>query len=103
MKLRIDAAAEEEAQEAALWYEDRRRGLGIEFLAAVDAAMQRISTDPVEFALLETAPVESNVRRFLLRRFPYAIIYEITSDEVRVLAIAHTRRRPDYWKRRARD
>jgi toxin ParE1/3/4 len=100
MKLRIDPAAEEEAQEAALWYEDRRRGLGLEFLAAVDNGVQRIRNDPLAFAALEALPEELNVRRFLLRRFPYAIIYEIIPNEIRILAIAHMRRRPHYWKKR---
>ena len=100
MKLRIDPAAEEEAQHAARWYEDRRSGLGLEFLAAVDTGVQRIRNDPLAFALLETLPEEPNVRRFLLRRFPYAIIYEIVPNEIRILAIAHTHRRPQYWKKR---
>jgi toxin ParE1/3/4 len=100
MKLRIDPAAEEETQEAAQWYEDQRGGLGLEFLAAVDAVVQRIRDNPFAFALLETLPEEQNIRRFLLTRFPYAIIYEIASDEIRILAIAHTRRRPGYWKKR---
>jgi hypothetical protein len=100
MKLCIDPAAEEETQEAALWYEDRRAGLGLEFLAAVDAGVQRIRNDPFAFALLESLPEEQNVRRFLLKRFPYAIIYEIAMDEIRILAVAHTRRRPGYWKKR---
>ena len=42
MKLHIDPAAEEEARHAAQWYEERRRGLGLEFVAAVDAGLQRI-------------------------------------------------------------
>jgi hypothetical protein len=67
MKLRIDPAAEEETQEAAEWYEDRRLGLGLEFLAAVDAGVQRIRHDPLAFPLLETLPEEHNVRRFVLR------------------------------------
>src|SRR5436309_15196962 len=104
MKLCIDPAAEEETQEAAQWYEDRRDGLGLEFLAAVDAGVQGIRNDPQAFALLETLPEEQNVRRFLLTRFPYAIIYEIVSNEIRILAVAHTQRRPGYWKKRqARD
>jgi toxin ParE1/3/4 len=100
MKLRIDPAAEEETQEAAEWYEDRRLGLGLEFLAAVDAGVQRIRHDPLAFPLLETLPEEHNVRRFVLARFPYAIIYELLSNEIRILAIAHTRRRPGYGKKR---
>ena len=100
MKLHIDPAAEEEARHAAQWYEERRRGLGLEFVAAVDAGLQRIRHNPLAFARLETLPEETNVRRFLLRQFPYAIIYEFLAKEIRILAIAHVRRRPQYWKER---
>jgi plasmid stabilization system protein ParE len=100
MNLRIAPEAEEETQQAAQWYEDRRRGLGLEFLAAVDAAVQRIRDDPLQFSTLETLPDEANVRRFLLKRFPYAIIFEVISGEIRILAVAHGRRRPQYWKQR---
>jgi len=100
MKLRIHAAAEQEAQQAAQWYEDRRVGLGFEFLAAVDTALQRIGDDPLQFPILETLPDEPSVRRFLLKRFPYTIIYEVVSPEIQVLAVAHVRRRPQYWKKR---
>ena len=100
MKLRIHAAAEQEARQAAQWYEDRRVGLGFEFLAVVDTALQRIRDDPLQFPILETLPDEPSVRRFLLKRFPYTIIYEVVSPEIQVLAVAHVRRRPQYWKKR---
>jgi toxin ParE1/3/4 len=100
MKLRVDPGAEEEAQQAAQWYEDRRPGLGVEFLAAVDEAVQRIANDPLAFAVLETLSEESNVRRFLLKRFPYVVIYEVLPDEIRIVAFAHARRRPHFWKKR---
>ena len=67
---------------------------------AVDEAVQRIRIDPLAFALLETLPDEPNVRRFLLNRFPYAIIYEVVSTEIRILAVAHARRRPQFWEKR---
>src|SRR6266849_7677079 len=100
MKLGIDPAAEEETQQAAQWYEERRRGLGLEFLAAVDAAFQRIRENPLQFAALETLPDEPNVHRVLLKRFPYTIIYEVVSTEIRILAVAHARRRPHYCQQR---
>ena len=100
MKLRIDPEAAMELRAAAAWYEERRVGLGVELLAAVDSAIQRICQSPHGYPRLETLPEEESVRRLLLRRFPYSVIYEATIDEVRVLAVAHTRRRPNYWNRR---
>ena len=100
MKLRIDPNAEAEAREAAAWYEQQRSGLGLEFLAAVDEAVQRIRHDPHRFGRLETLPEEENVRRLILDRFAYAMIYELGHEEIRLLAVAHTRRRPGYWQHR---
>lgn len=100
MTLRIDGAASDEARAAALWYDDQRAGLGAEFLATLDAAIERIHENPETGSLLETMPDEPNVRRVLLRRFPFLIVYEISSDEVRIVAVAHDRRRPNYWKER---
>lgn len=100
MKLRIDRAALQELADAADWYEGRRRGLELELLAALDAALQVIRADPRRSAQLETLPEEPGVRRMLLDRFPYAIVFEETKDEIWILAIAHTRRRPGYWRDR---
>lgn len=96
MKLRIEAAAEAETREAAEWYERQRPGLGLEFLVAVDAAIQLICLSPERSPRLETVPEEESVRRHLLKRFPFAIIYETTTSEIRIVAVAHTRRRPNY-------
>ena len=98
MKLRIEAEAEREAAEAAHWYEARRRGLGIEFLATVDSGIRRIQKHPERYGRLEYLPGEQAVRRLLLERFPFAIVYEVLTDEIHIIAIAHTRRRPGYWK-----
>jgi toxin ParE1/3/4 len=100
MKLRIDAEAQAELQEAVLWYESRRTGLGLELLAEVDEGIERIRKTPFQFARLETMPDEQTIRRLLLRRFPFKLIYEVVEDELHVLAIAHTQRRPGYWKHR---
>jgi toxin ParE1/3/4 len=100
MNLRIHPAAEEETRKAALWYERQRSGLGAEFLAAIDTAIQQLQEAPLRFSRLETLPNEDTVRRRLVKRFPYAVIYELLANEIEILAVAHTRRRPGYWKRR---
>ena len=100
MKLRIDAAAREELREAAARYNLQRNGLGLEFLAEVDRGVQRIRRAPLQFPQLESVPEEPNVRRLLLKRFPFALIYEAREMEICILAIAHTSRRPGYWRGR---
>ena len=55
---------------------------------------------PERYPRLETLPDEETVHRLLLGRFPYAVVYEVAEDEIRILAVAHTRRRPNYWQHR---
>lgn len=96
MKLRVHPLAEVEIDEAFRWYGLRRDGLGLEFLAALDSAMERIARKPLRYARLETLPKIDTIRRLLLHRFPYTIIYEVLAD-IHVLAVAHAGREPNYW------
>src|SRR5689334_14399375 len=97
MTLRLLAEAEEETREAAHWYEQRRAGLGDAFLDALAQALAQVERNPRLHGVIPEAPAARDVRRTLLRRFPYAVIYEIRDTEILVLAVAHTRRRPGYW------
>jgi hypothetical protein len=100
VSLRILVEAEEEAQEAARWYEARRNNLGQEFLDAVALRLEAIEQHPLRFARLETLRTKREVRRCFLQRFPFQIIFEIRADETIVIAVAHFRQRPNYWKKR---
>ena len=102
MRVRVLVQAEEEAEEAARWYEERKEGLGIEFLDSLAQALEAIEENPQQFPRLETLRTRKNIRRCLLKRFPFAIIFQIRPTESLVLAVAHVRRRPNYWKKRAR-
>lgn len=83
--------------EAARYYERECIGLGVDFLEAVRRAVEFIKTHP------EGAPrVSEDLRRKLIERFPYGLIYAIDREEVFVLAIASLRRRPFCWKNRSR-
>jgi plasmid stabilization system protein ParE len=93
--LRFDAAAGRELNEAVDFYDLESPGLGDVFLAEVEHALTQVETFP------EAAePLRDGVRRRLLHTFPYALLYSLRSDEVRVLAVAHQRRRPFYWEDR---
>lgn len=83
------------SNEAAKYYNLQRRGLGDAFLEEVNRLLQLILAHP-EIA----PPITKTVRRKLIRRFPYAILYSLRPDEVRVLAIMNQKRRPFYWRGR---
>jgi toxin ParE1/3/4 len=74
------------------WYESRREGLGAEFGTCVEAAIARAARSP------DINPrVHGEVRRALVRRFPYGVFYVVEGQALLVLAVAHARRQPGYW------
>lgn len=88
--------ADAELEEAALFYESRMAGLGRSFAAEVERTI----------ALLREYPdagsaVGPKRRRVLVARFPYSIVYRQDSDAIVIVAVAHQRRRPGYWRRRS--
>jgi plasmid stabilization system protein ParE len=89
-----------ELEEAARWYEAQRSGLGLTFLAAVDVAVEHVAAWPESGSAVPGVPASLSVRQLPVSRFPYRIVYMIASEELRVLAVAHTRRRPGYWRSR---
>jgi plasmid stabilization system protein ParE len=90
--------AKAEANEAVRWYEDRREGLGDRFLTALYAAFDDLAADPRRMSLLETDELSGReIRRARVAKFPYIVIFEVAESEIRVVAVAHTSRRPDYW------
>jgi toxin ParE1/3/4 len=95
--LRVHADASEELAEAVQWYEARRRGLGRELFDAVVESVESLQTTPEMGTPLSA---DRRTRRLLLPRFPYQIIYRLASSEIIVVAVAHTKRRPGYWRRR---
>jgi Plasmid stabilisation system protein. len=87
--------AEIELNDVAIFFENEKEGLGLRFLAAMEAAVTHIQEHP------QASPVIiKDTRRKTLRRFPYNIIYSIKPDRIRILAIASQKRRPFYWRDR---
>ncbi len=97
---RVEPEAAAELEQATLWYEGRRPGLGEEFLAAVDDCLDFVARWPVSGSLVPGLPRNLPVRRAPVRRFPYHVVYLETDSAIRVLAFAHDRRRPGYWRSR---
>ena len=78
----------------------KERGLGDEFLDALAAALELIEERGDSLPRLETFHSRRNVRRYTTLRFPFHVIFEIRETEILVIAVAHARRKPNYWARR---
>ncbi len=93
MKIEFLEAAEMELDEAFKWYEAQQQSLGVQFLTEFDAEIRRISAYPKSYALFE-----NEVRRCLIKRFPYGVLYGIDADDtIVIIAVAHLHRKPNYW------
>lgn len=95
MNYRFLAAAEAEFEESVVFYESREPNLGIEFILEVHDAIDRILEHPTAWPEIET-----EVRRCLVGRFPFGILYALESDEVLILAVMHLHRDPNSWRDR---
>ena len=95
MKIRYFQSARREMLRDARWYRDRRQGLDDEFLVEIEAVIRLIKTFPEAGSIVETV-----YRRLIVKRFPYNIIYRVTATEIVIVAVAHQKKRPDYWHRR---
>ena len=90
--------ASNEFSEAVRWYEARRPGLGGEFFDAVAATLSLIESNP---EIGTTISADGHTRRALVARFPYQVVYRLKPTEMVIVAIAHLKRRPGYWKNRS--
>ena len=87
--------AEIELLEAVAYYEDKSPGLGLDFETEIERSIQVIRDLPEWWPLRE-----DGTRRYLIRRFPYLVIYTFLNNQIWIIAIAHCKRRPGYWKGR---
>ncbi|MBI3678327.1 MAG: type II toxin-antitoxin system RelE/ParE family toxin [Proteobacteria bacterium] len=95
MQIRFRPEAETELLDAVDWYEARARGLGAEFLRALDAVLSAIDRYPESYPI-----VFDNLRRAVLRRFPYSVIYTLADKEILIVACTHGARDPKRWQSR---
>jgi plasmid stabilization system protein ParE len=93
VRLHPDAIAE--AKVAYEWYAERNPSAANAFISELDHAISQIQTSPERWTMHL-----HGTRKFLLRRFPYGVVYRITESAIQVIAVAHGRRRPGYWKSR---
>jgi toxin ParE1/3/4 len=93
VKLVIVPPALAELQDAAAFYTASANvELGLAFVAEFEHAVNLLLDNPMAGAIFR-----GTRRRYLLRRFPYSVIYQLTVEELRIIAVAHHRRRPSYW------
>lgn len=96
LAIRLRRAAQREYDDAADWYESRRRGLGLRFVAAVRQVLNAIAARP------DRCPeVWPGVREAPVSGWPYCVYYQVHSDHVMVLAVFHASRDPSAWQSRA--
>ena len=96
-RLRVLPEAEAELTAAAEWYEQRYTGLGIELVAVIDRALERIQDNPETFPVWKA---DYPYRQCVVRRFPYVVFFTFGADDVDIVAFAHAKRRPGYWMAR---
>ncbi len=95
MKYSFHPEAEAEFVQAIDYYEECEAGLGYDFAVEVYSAIERIMAHPKAWPILE-----EDMRRSLVRRFPFGIIYAAIDEELFIVAVMHLHRDPDYWKQR---
>ena len=98
MRLVLRRKAKHDLADARRWYDERRSGLGQEFLSCVEATLSAIQEHPRIFPR-----VDPRVRRAKTERFPYGIFYRIDGETVRVFAILHHARSSAWWRSRLDD
>ncbi len=96
-RLRILEAAVVEALQAAAWYEQERPGLGRDFHAALDIALDLLEDDIVPLVGMPGVAGAIGTKRLTLVKFPYDVVVRVFPDEIVVVAVAHQSRRPGYW------
>jgi toxin ParE1/3/4 len=95
LPVEIHADALEETREARRWYAQRSPAAALRFLGELDTAIDAIAQHPDRW------PTHLHgTRRYLLKRFPFLLVYQVRDDRVVVIACQHGRRRPGYWRDR---
>ncbi|MBI2440315.1 MAG: type II toxin-antitoxin system RelE/ParE family toxin [Lentisphaerae bacterium] len=86
-----------EMEHSRAWYEQRAEDLGTEFLVEVERAIQMVRDSPLIWPFRNE---DRGIRRYLVHRFPYGVVYRVSNQIIQVIAVMHLRRHPDYWQGR---
>ena len=93
--IRVQSQAQQEINEAFDWYFRRNPGAADAFLTEIGASLAQIVSHPQLYP-----PYTKNTRRRVLERFPYSVIFQEKEDAILIVAVAHAKRRPGYWRAR---
>lgn len=95
MRVEFHPEAEEEFAEAVLFYKVRGRTLGGRFARETWGTIDRVVATPERWRV-----IEGDVRRCVVHVFPYGVLYTIEADYILIVAVAHGKRQPGYWRHR---
>ncbi len=95
MRYEFHPEALEEFEDAANYYASKEAGLEVRFVAGVESSIRQICEAPTRWRIFE-----QDIRRSLVRTFPYGVLYSIEPDYVLIIAVTHCSREPGYWKHR---
>ena len=95
--LKVEPDAENDATEAAIWYNEQKTGLGDEFLDAIEAGLEKIQGNPFFYAVKY-----KQTRVAYTKQFSFGIHFNIEKSRINILAILHTSRNPQIWNKRTR-
>jgi plasmid stabilization system protein ParE len=95
MKFEFLPEADEEFREASRYYESEALGVGLAFIAEVHRVISMVISHP-----LAAPKIRGTIRSKVLLHFPYNLFYSIESDLILIVAVAHQKRRPIYWRNR---
>ena len=93
LELLVRGRAKADIRRAAKWYEKQREGLGRQFIAEVDAALERIQANPQQYQVLHR-----DIRHAITRHFPYGVFYRLRDHKISVFAVVHLHREDAHWK-----
>jgi toxin ParE1/3/4 len=94
-RLILRPVAQAEFDEATDWYEQKKAGLGVDFVTEINRVLETIRANPARFPV-----VCNDVREAIASIFPSAVYYRVKSDRIMVLAVFHSARDPNVWQQR---
>ena len=97
MKIEFLPEAKAELDDAVGYYELQVKGLGDTFKSVARSTVKRVATFPTAWT-----EIKPSIRRCIIHKFPYNVLYSIEEDCILIIAIAHHHRNPNYWTNRAK-